>query len=205
MKSVYSLENQKLLMTQTSQETAEKILSVLQGRSIVLVGMMGSGKSSIGRRLAQVFNIPFVDCDHEMEKENGMSIAAMFDRFGEPAFRDAERRATIRMLEDGPKVVATGGGAFMNEQTRTAIAQKGISIWLKASLDVLMERVRRRSHRPLLQTEDPETVMRALLEKRESTYSLADITIESGEGSPEGMVYKLIDHLDAWLKNENPR
>src|SRR6476646_8338498 len=143
------------------------ILSALDRRSIVLVGMMGVGKSSVGRRLAARLSIPFVDADAEIEKAAGMSIADIFARHGEADFRNGEARVIARLLEGGPQVLATGGGAFMNADTRAAMQAKAVSIWLSADFDVLMRRVsKRKGERPLLQTADPAETFRRLLAER---------------------------------------
>ena len=157
-------------------------------RSIVLVGMMGAGKSSIGRRLAGRLGIPFVDADVEIEQAAGMSIADIFEAHGEPAFRAGEARVIARLLEHGPQVLATGGGAFMNPQTRTKIRDKGISVWLKADIDVLTRRLRRRSDRPLLKTADPIATLTNLLAERDPVYGEADLTVISRDVSHEVIV-----------------
>jgi shikimate kinase len=157
-------------------------------RSIVLVGMMGAGKSSIGRRLAGRLGIPFVDADVEIEQAAGMSIADIFEAHGEPAFRAGEARVIARLLEHGPQVLATGGGAFMNPQTRTKIRDKGISVWLKADIDVLTRRLRRRSDRPLLKTADPLATLTNLLAERDPVYGEADLTVISRDVSHEVIV-----------------
>jgi shikimate kinase len=134
----------------------------LGARSIVLVGLMGAGKSTVGRRLAQKLGLPFRDADHEIEAAAGMSIPDIFSIHGEAYFRDGERRVIGRLLQEGPMVLATGGGAYMNEETRARIAENGVSVWLRADLDVLMRRVRKRATRPLLQNPDPEGTMRPI-------------------------------------------
>ena len=139
------------------------IVAALGRRSVVLVGMMGAGKSSIGRRLALRLGIPFVDADTEIEKAAGMTIPDIFATHGEAEFRAGEARVIARLLEGGPQVLATGGGAFMNADTRAAIAAKGISVWLKAEFDVLMRRIKRRHDRPLLKTDDPGATLRGLM------------------------------------------
>ena len=139
------------------------LIAALGPRSIVLVGMMGSGKSSIGRRLAGRLAVPFVDADSEIETAAGMTIAEIFETHGEPYFRGGEARVIARLLDHGPQVLATGGGAFMNRETRVLIGAKGISVWLKAELDVLLKRIRRRNDRPLLKTDDPATTLSALI------------------------------------------
>jgi shikimate kinase len=159
--------------------TIDDIRARLEDRSIVIIGLMGAGKSTIGRRLAERLGIAFTDADAEIEKAAGKSIAEIFAEHGEPYFRDGERKVIARLLRSGPQVLATGGGAFMSEETRKAIKEQAVSVWLKADLALLMKRVRRRSHRPLLQAEDPDAVMAELMEKRYPVYALADITVES--------------------------
>src|SRR5580693_7678428 len=177
------------------QPSPAAILALLGSRSIVLVGMMGVGKSSIGRRLAARLGVPFVDADTEIEKAAGMSIADIFARHGEADFRSGEARVIARLLEGGPQVLATGGGAFMNPDTRAAIAAKGISIWLKAEFDVLMKRIRRRQDRPLLRTEDPAATLRKLIEERDPIYALADLTIQSRDVLHDKIVDEIVSGL----------
>ncbi len=180
-------------------ETAA-VLAALGGRSIVLVGMMGVGKSSIGRRLATRLGIPFVDADAEIEKAAGMSITDIFAHRGEADFRSGEARVIARLLDGGPQVLAAGGGAFMNDGTREAIREKGVSIWLKADLDVLLRRIsKRRNERPLLQTGDPEATLRALLIEREPTYAQADLTVHSREVAHDSIVADIVSALCAFL------
>lgn len=176
------------------------IRAALGRRSIVLIGMMGAGKSSIGRRLAARLGVPFVDADSEIEKAAGMSIADIFARHGEADFRGGEARVIARLLDGGPQVLATGGGAVMNSDTRAAIKAKGVSIWLKAEIDVLMRRInKRKSDRPLLQTGDPAATLRQLLAARESTYSQADLSVESREVPHEAIVMEIMSALAALL------
>ena len=176
------------------------ILSALGSRSIVLVGMMGVGKSTIGRRLAARLRLPFVDADTEIEVAHaGMTIPEIFERHGEPYFRDGEARVIARLLDGGPVVLATGGGAFMREETRARIAAKAISIWLKADPDVIMRRVRRRADRPLLQTPDPEGTVTRLLGEREPVYRNADITISSRDVPHDRIVEECIEALHGHL------
>ena len=180
--------------------SAAAILALLGSRSIVLVGMMGVGKSSIGRRLAARLGVPFVDADGEIEKAAGMSITDIFARHGEPDFRSGEARVIARLLEGGPQVLATGGGAFMNEGTRAAIKAKGVSIWLSAAYEVLLRRIsKRKNERPMLQTENPDETLRHLLEVREPTYALADLTVQSREGPHEAIVAEIVTVLAAYL------
>jgi len=181
---------------------AAPILAGLGRRSIVLVGMMGVGKSSVGRRLAGRLSIPFVDADAEIEKAAGMSIADIFARNGEPYFRSGEARVIARLLESGPQVLATGGGAFMNANTRALIKVKGISIWLHAEFDVLLRRTsKRRGDRPLLQTDDPAETLRRLLAEREPTYAQADLTVQSREVAHDAIVADMMTALASFLKD----
>jgi shikimate kinase len=177
----------------------------LGSRSIVLIGLMGAGKSTVGRRLACRLDLPFKDADAEIEAAAGMSISDIFAIHGEPDFREGERRVIGRLLQEGPTVLATGGGAFMNADTRTKIAKTGISIWLKAELDVLMRRLRKRSNRPLLQTTDPEATLRQLLETRQPVYALADVMVESREIPHDRVVEDILKALAAWLASESRR
>ncbi len=165
-------------------------------RSVVLVGMMGAGKTSVGKRLAARLGLPFVDADDEIEAGARMTIPEIFEKFGEAYFRDGERRVIARVLAAGPCVLSTGGGAFMNASTRENIARSGVSIWLKPDFDVLLRRVRKRSNRPLLQTPDPEGTLRRLLDERSPTYALADITIESQDGPHEVVVERIVAALE---------
>jgi len=166
---------------------------------VVLVGMMGAGKTSVGKRLATRLGLPFVDADAEIEAGAQLSIPEIFERFGEPYFREGERRVIARLLNGGPQVLATGGGAFMNPATRQAIAANGVSIWLKPDVDVLLARVRKKANRPLLQTADPEATLRRILAERSPTYALADVTIESREGPHESVVELTLRRLDETL------
>jgi len=182
------------------QPSATAILSLLGSRSIVLVGMMGVGKSSIGRRLAARLDVPFVDADAEIEKAAGMSIADIFARHGEADFRSGEARVIARLLDGGPQVLATGGGAVMNADTRAAIKAKGISIWLSAEFDVLMRRInKRKNDRPLLQTADPAATLRELLVAREPVYAQADLTVQSREVPHDAIVSEIMTSLAAFL------
>ena len=184
-------------------ETA--LLAALGRRSVVLVGMMGAGKSSIGRRLAQRLGVTFVDADAEIEAAAGMTIAEIFATYGEPYFRSGEQRVIARLLESGPKVLATGGGAFMNPETRAGIRQKGVSVWLKADFEVLMKRVKRRStaDRPMLQG-DPAQRIRHLMDERYPIYAQADMTVMSREVAHETIVNEIIAELAARLGIARP-
>jgi shikimate kinase/3-dehydroquinate synthase len=178
-------------------DRANALVEALTGRSLVIVGMMGSGKTTVGRRLALRLGLPFVDVDQEIVQAAGMPIADIFARHGEDHFRDGERRVMNRVLAGGPGIVATGGGAFMNAATRARIAETSISIWLKADLDTLMRRVRKRATRPLLQTADPVGTMQRLLAEREPIYAQADVTVYSREASHETVVEDVIRALEA--------
>jgi len=180
------------------------LADVLGSRSLVLVGMMGAGKSSIGRRLGLRLGIPFVDADTEIEKAAGMNIPDIFAAHGEPDFRAGESRVIARLLETAPQVLATGGGAFMNADTRALIARKGISIWLKADYDVLMRRIRRRHDRPLLKTDDPGATLRNLIDVRYPVYALADLTVQSREVPHDKIVDEILIALAGHLGCEVP-
>lgn len=177
----------------------DRIRAALAGRSVVLVGMMGAGKSSVGRRLALKLALPFNDADVEIEKAAGMTIPEIFASRGEAEFRDGERRVISRLLAEGQRVLATGGGSFMNAETRTNIAARGISIWLKADFEVLMRRVRKRSNRPLLANPDPEGTLRRLIADRYPVYGLADITVFSRDVPHDTMVGEILTALDGHL------
>lgn len=176
-------------------ELARALRLALGQASVVLVGMMGAGKSSVGKRLAAAIELPFVDADTEIEAAARMTISEMFEAHGEPYFRAGEARVIARLLENGPSVLATGGGAFMNAQTRARIRAKGVSVYIDAEPEVLMKRVRRRSNRPLLKTEDPEGTLRRLLAERAPTYASADIRLPSGDETHEAVVGRLILRL----------
>ena len=175
------------------------MLAALGNRSIVLVGMMGAGKSSIGRKLASVLDIPFVDADTEIETAADMSIPEIFASKGELYFRAGEGRVIARLLESGPQVLATGGGAFMQEATRATIREKGISVWLKADFDVLVRRIKRRTDRPLLKTANPAQTLKSLIAERYPIYAEADITIWSRDVPHETIVGEILTELAAHL------
>jgi shikimate kinase len=165
------------------------IVRALGSRSIVLVGMMGAGKSSIGRRLAGKLGIPFIDADTEIENAAGMTIPEIFDKHGEPYFRAGEKRVIARLLDNGPQVLATGGGAVMDQSTRDLIHIKGISVWLKADLDVLLKRTKRRNDRPLAEK------IKDLLPQREPVYSMSDIVVQSRDEPHETIIDEIIAKL----------
>ena len=167
-------------------------------RAIVLVGLMGAGKSSVGRRLAEKLDIPFVDADHEIEVAAGKSISEIFADHGEDYFREGERRVIMRLLENGKQVLATGGGAYMNSESRERIRDLGISVWLKADLDLLLKRVAKRNDRPLLREEDPAKVLKRLIDLRYPVYALADVQVESRDVQHGQMVNDVIRALSDW-------
>lgn len=166
-------------------------------RTIVLVGLMGAGKTKIGRRLALRLGLPFFDSDQEIEAAAGETIEEIFANRGERVFRDGERRVIARLLAMPVHVLATGGGAFMDPMTRAVIGQRGVSLWLRAELDILVQRVSRRSDRPLLKAGDPRAILAELIDRRYPVYGEAAVTIDSGEGSPEAMVNRAILALSA--------
>lgn len=177
---------------------AEAVRQRLGDRPIVLVGLMGAGKTSVGRRLAEKLRIPFVDADHEIEEAAGKPIKEIFADHGEAYFREGERRVIQRLIGNGAQVLATGGGAYMNDETRARIQEHGISVWLRASLPLLMKRVAKRQDRPLLQADDPEKVMRELMDKRYPVYALADVAVESRDVQHGQMVNDVIRALAQW-------
>src|SRR4051812_43442677 len=185
-----------------SQEA--EIMAALGRRSVVLVGMMGAGKSTIGRRLAVRLRLPFQDADAEIELAHaGMTIPEIFAAHGEPYFRDGEARVIARLLDNGPGVLATGGGAFMREEPRNRIRDKAVSVWLKADADIIMKRVKRRADRPLLQTADPAATIGRLIEERHPVYQLADIAIASRDVLHEKIVEECMASLHAHLCGGN--
>src|SRR6195952_2694687 len=175
------------------------IVAALGQRSLVLVGMMGAGKSTVGRRLAMRLGLPFVDADTEIEAAAGRSISDIFEVHGEPYFRDGEARVISRLLEGVSKVLATGGGAFMREETRKRIDDKAGSIWLKADADIIMRRVKRRPDRPLLRTPDPAATIERLIAERDPVYQRADLTIASRDVPHDKIVDECVDALHGHL------
>ncbi len=153
-------------------------------RTIVLIGLMGAGKSCIGRRIARILKMPFFDSDHEIETAAGCSISDIFSRYGEAAFRDCERKIIARLLDGPPCILASGGGAFMNEHTRSVIVEKGISLWLRADLDLLVSRTEGRTHRPILQNGNGREILARLIDERYPVYALADIVVDSEDTVP---------------------
>ena len=180
-------------------ELRQQAANIAPDRTIVLVGLMGAGKTTIGRRLAQALALPFADADDAIAAAAGRSIEDIFAERGECEFRRGERQVIARMLEGVPHVLATGGGAFIDARTRALVKEKAISIWLKAPLDVLMKRVARRDHRPLLKEDDPRAVMQRLMDERYPIYAEADLTIETGSGPHNSAVTAILTALRARL------
>jgi len=176
----------------------------LRHRTIALVGLMGVGKSSVGRRLASALSLPFRDADTEVEAAAGRSISDIFSELGEPAFREGERRVIARLLDQPPHVLATGGGAFMNPETRALIKSKAVSVWLKTDLEVLARRVSRKNTRPLIADKDPMEVLSAQAEVRYPVYAEADVTVETGDAPHHQTVSELIDALSHFLAEPAP-
>lgn len=181
--------------------TGEEIKALIRriDRPIVLVGMMGVGKSTIGRRLSALLGLPFVDADEEVEKAAQMTIPEIFATYGEPHFRDGERRVIARLMDDARKIIATGGGAFCNEETRQLILDKAIAVWLDSDVETLFERVGRKSNRPLLQQGDPREILARLREERREAYSAAPIHVLSENGPHQRTVMTILKAIDAWL------
>jgi len=170
-------------------------------QTIVLLGLMGAGKTTVGRRLAKVLGLPFVDSDHEIEAAANMTVSEIFESYGEDEFRSGERRVIKRLLEDGaPKVMATGGGAFLNGETRALIKDKALSVWLNVDVELLVERTSKRDTRPLLRGGDPREILTKLAEERYPIYAKADIAVESSKGMHTEVVSDIIDVLNEHMK-----
>lgn len=184
---------------QSASDQSEAETLPLRKRSIVLVGLMGAGKSTVGRRLASQLGMPFSDADTEIERAAGQSIGEIFDAHGEDYFRSGERRVIQRLLSGDRLVLATGGGAFMNDETRAAISERAISVWLNADYDLLMKRVLRRNHRPLLKQGDPYEIMRNLMEERYPVYALSDICVVAQDGPHSQTVNRIVDALEDYF------
>jgi len=185
--------------TEADEPEEARVTRRLDGRTIVMVGMMGAGKSSVGRRLAARLGLPFVDADTEIEQAANATIAEIFETHGEAYFRDGERRVIQRLLDGRSKVLATGGGAFVNPETRAAIRAAGVSIWLKVDRDLILHRVKRRSTRPLLKTGDPGAVIDRLLADRNPIYAEADIHVQSRDVAHDVVIGDILTALDGWL------
>ena len=180
---------------------AERALRALGRRNLVLVGLMGAGKSAIGKLVAHALGIPFVDSDHEIERVSRMTIPELFQAYGEPEFRKLEQRVIKQLLSTGPRVLSTGGGAFMNEESRTAIHERGLSLWLDADLDVLWERVIKRDNRPLLKTENPKKTLEDLMTARYPTYATATLRVKSRDIKKEAVAQEVIAAVAATLED----
>jgi shikimate kinase len=195
----YSMSDAVIQNGAAATPSVAAVTTALGRRSVVLIGMMGAGKSSIGRRLAARLGLAFVDADTEIEKAAGMSIEEIFSTHGEPYFRAGEARVIARLLDGGPQVLATGGGAFMNAETRVAIRTKGISVWLRAALEVLSRRIKRRADRPLLKNADPMETLKRLVDERYPVYGEADVTVESRDVPHDTIVEEIIVGLQAHI------
>ncbi|MBL8834141.1 MAG: shikimate kinase [Rhodospirillales bacterium] len=193
--------------TQNELPAAPAVRSGLppEDRSIVMVGLMGAGKTAIGKRLAARLDLPFVDTDKEIEQAAGCAIPEIFARYGEPAFRDGERRVIARLLAGPRCVLATGGGAFVDPDTRAAVKAQGLSIWLKADLDTLVRRTARRTNRPLLNRGDPRDVLANLMEVRYPFYAQADIHVQSLEAPPDETTSRVVDALNGYFETAEKR
>lgn len=185
-------------MASTRQDSNGQTIRI--DRPVVLVGMMGVGKSTVGRMLANQLGVPFIDTDEEIERAADLTIAEIFERFGEDYFRDGERRVIARLIDEGPKIIATGGGAFINDMTRSLIKEKCHSVWIDAHLDILVARVSRRNHRPLLIGKDPRAVLTELLEKRGPIYALADFHVSSDTAPHSETVAQIMKVLKSCSK-----
>ena len=188
----------------TRNKTAEKLVEALDTRSIVLVGLMGAGKTSVGRRLAQRLGLSFADADAEIERAAGKTIPEIFADHGEAEFRNGEKRVISRLLDEGPQILATGGGAFMDSETRQNIADRGLSVWLNADVDLLLKRVKRRSNRPLLAQGDPKETLNRLIEERYPVYALADVEVMSKDAPHQRIVTSIVKALQAYFDQGKP-
>jgi len=182
-----------------------RLLKRLGRRSIVFVGIMGAGKTVIGRKVASLCNLPFVDSDHEIEKVSRMTIPELFSAYGEPEFRALEERVIERLLRNGPQVLSTGGGAFMSQATREVVKRRGVSVWLNADIDTLMSRVSKRQNRPLLNTEDPRAVMERLMAVRYPVYGTANVTVVSRDDPKDQIAGEVLLGLTKHLASRRRR
>ena len=180
------------------------LLARLGTRSVVFVGLMGAGKTAIGRKVAGMLGLPFTDSDHEIESVSRMTIPDLFERYGEAEFRSLEQRVIVRVLESGPQVLSTGGGAFMNAQTREAIEAYGLSVWLKADVDTLLDRVSKKQNRPLLKNADPRAVLERLMLERNPVYALADVTVATRDERKEVIAGEVIEAIGRHLEGRAP-
>ena len=189
-------------ITISARMPADRARKVLGKRNLVLVGLMGAGKSAIGKLVASDLGIPFIDSDHEIERVSRMTIPELFEKYGEPEFRKLENRVIKRLLRSGPRVLSTGGGAFMNDDTRGSIKAAGLSLWLDADLETLWERVIKRDNRPLLKTENPKQTLENLMIARYPTYALADLSVKSRDVKKDVIAAEVIAAV-ASLADEN--
>jgi len=204
-KPAFHVENAAMTATPTlAAENTADLLARLGTRSIVFVGLMGAGKTAIGRKVAALLGLPFTDSDHEIESVSRMTIPELFERYGEAEFRSLEQRVIIRVLENGPQVLSTGGGAFMNAQTRETIAAYGLSVWLKADVDTLLERVSKKQNRPLLRNTDPRAVLERLMAERYPVYALADVTVPTRDERKEVIAGEVLEALGRHLAARGP-
>lgn len=190
--------------TETVSHLAERLRARLGTRSIVFVGLMGAGKTAIGRKVATMLDLPFTDSDQEIESVSRMTIPELFERYGEPEFRALEQRVILRVLETGPRVLSTGGGAFMNAQTREAIAEHAVSVWLKADLDTLFERVSKKQNRPLLKTPDPRATLGKLMDERYPVYALASLTVQTRDERKDVIATEVVEALARHMAEAEP-
>ncbi len=190
------------MTNRTDQTLTASIRDILGRRVIVFVGLMGAGKTAIGRKVAQSLGLPFMDSDHEIESVSRMTIPELFERYGEPEFRALEQRVITRLVRTGPCVVSTGGGAYMDPVSRDAIRSHGVSVWLKADIDTLMERVAKKKNRPLLKAPDPRAVMRKLIDDRYPVYALADVTVTTRDAQRDTIAREVLEALGARLATE---
>lgn len=190
------------MTTQTATSENGELLQRLGARSLVFVGLMGAGKTAIGRKVATLLGLPFMDSDHEIETVSRMTVPELFERYGEPEFRLLEQRVIFRLLENGPQVLSTGGGAFMNAQTREVISEYAISVWLKADLDLLMDRVARKQNRPLLKDADPRAVMQRLIDERYPIYATAQLTVLTRDAGKDVIASEVLAAIGNYLELE---
>ncbi len=185
-------------------ENTTDLLARLGSRSVVFVGLMGAGKTAIGRKVAGMLGLPFTDSDHEIESVSRMTIPDLFERYGETEFRSLEQRVIVRVLESGPQILSTGGGAFMNAQTREAITAYGLSVWLKADVDILLDRVSKKQNRPLLKNADPRAVLEKLMAERYPVYAQADVTVPTRDERKEVIASEVIEAIGQHPASQAP-
>lgn len=183
------------VIEQAPETLVAQAKAALGKRNLVFIGLMGAGKSAIGRLTASTLGLPFVDSDHEIERVSRMTVAELFAAYGEAEFRALETRVIKRLLRSGPRVISTGGGAYINERTRRLVRKGGLTVWLKADLDVLWERVNKRDTRPLLKTANPKKTLEDLMLARYPVYAEADLTVMSRDASKEAMVDEVLKAL----------